>query len=171
MTTERQRAANQANARKSTGPKTKSGKRRSSRNAQKHGLTRPPERALVEPWYQVVLEDPSVRIDPLDQDPIRRAALRLAEAEAHLQNVIRVETTELKALSQEEAGTQRQIARLTRTPIEDPDWLDAAKFLIRQQRSRLRARHRTAAKLTRYRAEAEARRRKALQHWLEINGE
>lgn len=38
MATERQRAANCANAKKSTGPKSRAGKKRSSQNAYRHGL-------------------------------------------------------------------------------------------------------------------------------------
>ena len=44
MATEAQIAANRANARQSTGPKSRSGKRKSSRNALRHGLS---ARALV----------------------------------------------------------------------------------------------------------------------------
>lgn len=40
MASERQIAANRRNARRSTGPKTRTGKRRSSRNALRHGLSR-----------------------------------------------------------------------------------------------------------------------------------
>ena len=39
MTSERQRAANRANAKRSTGPRTLVGKSRSSRNAYQHGLS------------------------------------------------------------------------------------------------------------------------------------
>ena len=39
MTTEAQRTANVANARKSTGPRTETGKARSAKNAATHGLT------------------------------------------------------------------------------------------------------------------------------------
>ena len=39
MTTRKQIEANQSNAKKSTGPKTEAGKRRSRTNARKHGLT------------------------------------------------------------------------------------------------------------------------------------
>src|SRR5215813_11734822 len=39
MTTEKQVAANRQNAKNSTGPRTEAGKRRSRRNALRHGLT------------------------------------------------------------------------------------------------------------------------------------
>ena len=42
MATEKQIAANRANARKSTGPGTLAGKLKSSRNAYRHGLSSPP---------------------------------------------------------------------------------------------------------------------------------
>jgi hypothetical protein len=41
MATERQKAANRRNARKSTGPRWNGGKRRASRNSFRHGLSRP----------------------------------------------------------------------------------------------------------------------------------
>jgi hypothetical protein len=44
--TERQIAANRANAKKSTGPKTAAGKLRSSRNAYRHGLSVPGDQAI-----------------------------------------------------------------------------------------------------------------------------
>ncbi|MGE4609830.1 MAG: hypothetical protein AAED33_00225 [Paracoccaceae bacterium] len=42
MTTERQKATNTANAKKSTGPKSSAGRKRSANNARRHGLTAPP---------------------------------------------------------------------------------------------------------------------------------
>lgn len=41
MATEKQKAANRANAQKSTGPKTAAGRLKSSRNAYRHGLSLP----------------------------------------------------------------------------------------------------------------------------------
>ena len=41
MTTERQLATNRRNARRSTGPRSKGGKERASRNSYRHGLTTP----------------------------------------------------------------------------------------------------------------------------------
>jgi hypothetical protein len=48
MATEKQIAANRANAKRSSGPKTAAGKQRSSRNAFRHGLSGPlPDDALT----------------------------------------------------------------------------------------------------------------------------
>ncbi len=41
MTSEAKRAANRANAKKSTGPRSPAGKARASQNARRHGLSRP----------------------------------------------------------------------------------------------------------------------------------
>ena len=41
MASERQIAANRRNARRSTGPRSRSGKKRTSQNAFRHGLTKP----------------------------------------------------------------------------------------------------------------------------------
>jgi hypothetical protein len=49
MATEKQIAANRANAKRSTGPKTAAGQQKSSRNAYRHGLSRsePPDPSFV----------------------------------------------------------------------------------------------------------------------------
>ena len=56
MATEKQIIANQQNAQHSTGPRTESGKRRSRRNAIRHGLT---AETIID-----ALEDPE-RLQPL----------------------------------------------------------------------------------------------------------
>ncbi len=48
MATEKQIAANRANAKRSTGPKTAAGRSRSSRNAVRHGLSCPLDFAMSE---------------------------------------------------------------------------------------------------------------------------
>ena len=52
----RKRAANRRNALKSTGPKTTSGRRLSSQNAVRHGLSVPPSPQLVGPVQQQLVQ-------------------------------------------------------------------------------------------------------------------
>jgi hypothetical protein len=97
VTTDAQRRANRENAAKSTGPRTEEGKRRASGNARRHGLSRPPTRSEVMAWYEVITGA------PLDQAAVprsdrERAALDLAEAEAHLASAVREEERFLVAL-------------------------------------------------------------------------
>ena len=66
MASERQLAANRANARKSTGPRSASGKKRASRNALKHGLTTPVSGAEfireIEALAGQIADDPEDRL-------------------------------------------------------------------------------------------------------------
>jgi len=87
MTTDRQREANRANSRRSTGPKTVDGKRRSSVNARRHGLTAPLAFDAVQAWYCLILDDPDAVPDPFESDAYLRTAYQLAEAEAQLSRV------------------------------------------------------------------------------------
>ena len=63
MASEKQIAANRANAKKSTGPKTPTGKLKSSRNAYRHGLSGP------------LLSDPATSAK-VDWIPVRLPATR-----------------------------------------------------------------------------------------------
>jgi hypothetical protein len=64
MATERQIAANRANSKKSTGPKTTAGKRRSSRNAFRHGLSGPlPEDPTTSAMIDAIVRAVSQEID------------------------------------------------------------------------------------------------------------
>jgi len=87
MTTERQIAANRRNARKSTGPKSRSGKRRAAQNAWKHGLA-----------ASVTSYDTGPQIDKLagkitgktDHELVRQCGRDIAAAQLELDRIRRV---------------------------------------------------------------------------------
>ena len=79
MASERQRAANRANARKSTGPRSTSGKKRASRNALTHGLNTPMSGAAVTREIEALARQ--IAGDPKDR---RRMAVARDAAEAQL---------------------------------------------------------------------------------------
>jgi len=84
MASERQIAANQANAKRSTGPRTATGKLRSSRNAFKHGLSRP-------------LSGPSSN---LSDDRLSSDLTDIARSQLELSRIQRVRTELIAALLQ-----------------------------------------------------------------------
>lgn len=97
MASERQVAANRTNAKRSTGPQTEEGKRRSSRNALSHGLARPAGRPDAE------IHDLAVSIAGVlgRQDAIydaRDGALALARAKLRLAEVGRIRSAMLTSL-------------------------------------------------------------------------
>ena len=85
MISERKRQANRANARRSTGPKTASGKRRAALNARRHGLSLS---VLDDPVFAPEVEVLAQRIAGEGADPERLAlARRVAEAQVDLRRV------------------------------------------------------------------------------------
>lgn len=182
MTTKKQAAANTANAQKSSGPKTAAGKAKSAQNATTHGLTGKPDWNLVTAFYRILLEDPAAWPNPLEQDPARRATLTLAEA---LAGVRRAEEAERRYLFERSDKTLRKMGSLQEVievmaelDLEDMETLD---FLIARQvdpwmqdglrilkassPKRPTEVEKTLKRLARYRREATARRRKALEQW------
>ena len=69
------------NPKGATGLVTKVGKAVSSQNARKHGLSAPPDVALVSQWFNVILNNrEDDQEEPSAADPRRDSALRLAIA-------------------------------------------------------------------------------------------
>jgi hypothetical protein len=182
MTTRSQVAANRANARNSTGPTSASGKAASAQNARTHGLTTPPDGQEVTRWFQIIMEDAEATVDPLSADPVARAALSLAEAEAARDRATRAEADHLTGmLNRALRRSRRSLDDIADLDLDDVATLD---FLIRQpvgpdMRAMLRlmkrlsphrpaAEHKTLDRLSGYRRAAEGRRRRALRAWIEL---
>jgi len=86
MASERQIAANRSNARKSTGPKSRGGKRRSAANARTHGLAEP---IAAQAEYARLIDELAVKIAGETSSAVRRAYARMiAECEVELQRVL-----------------------------------------------------------------------------------
>jgi hypothetical protein len=92
MTSERQRAANRENARKSTGPKSQAGKARASRNALRHGLTSrvvggPNDFAAMEQLAREIEQSSGGRIDLADARMIAAAEIEVWRARSAINAV------------------------------------------------------------------------------------
>jgi hypothetical protein len=85
MATEKQIAANRANAQKSTGPKTAAGKRKSSRNAYRHGLSSPLRLDPVASAKACAIAQALMGEDP-NEDKLRSAE-EFAQAQLELQRI------------------------------------------------------------------------------------
>jgi hypothetical protein len=103
MSTDAQRAANHANAKKSTGPRSREGKARASQNATRHGLAR------------------SVAKDPAAQD--RMAALAAALAGEGASPALQVQAAVVA-----EAQVDLHRARAARIHLQSR-WIDALETL------------------------------------------
>jgi hypothetical protein len=185
MANERQRAANRRNARKSTGPKSEGGKRRSSQNARPHGLTTPPSPDRVRVHLRLILGDDAAELAPLIADPRLQAARSLAEAEArleraraaeegfllaveegrHLDDHLKQVSEEIRRRWQEVKGVSPEASRRILASKGKVPYEETRKVTVTWES--VAARLRT---LLRYRREAEVRRRKALREWIELAG-
>lgn len=84
MTSPRQQTANRLNALSSSGPKTDAGKRRSSVNSKKHGLTIPIE---CSPWAtQLEIIQAALAEDGLGEDECRVLGLFILDYERNLEH-------------------------------------------------------------------------------------
>jgi hypothetical protein len=110
MATEKQIAANRANAKRSTGPKTKWGRRASSRNAIKHGLSCPPTDEAVPTDIDHLTR---ALIHEEADDDQRAAARHVVQAQIEISRVRLVRATVMASLDFERctySGLRRLIA-------------------------------------------------------------
>ena len=192
MATQAQITANRRNAQKSTGPNTRIGKATSAFNARKHGLNARLDAALVTGWLRIILDDVAAYPNPSESSERLQAARWLAEAEARLEQVWREE--EALLLDPDPGGVDAQKV----VDIEDDiQWMhDIAyemmggwngtggmdnkglkivgrfeKLGMRQKINAANRRTKNTRLLSRYRAEAEAQRSKALRYWINVGFE
>ncbi|WP_425045275.1 hypothetical protein [Primorskyibacter sp. S87] len=135
----------------------------------RHGLTSPLAFDQVEKWYRIILDDPEAWPDPFSSDTRYQAALSLAEAEVRLERarVAEAEAVQSLELGREEKGLfdgfpKEAIASL------DEDLRALVRVARRIDRLNASAGENRLRLTTRYRREAEAQRRKALNRWIKI---
>ena len=171
---------NQENARKSTGPKTGAGKARASQNARRHGATAQPDPETVKLWLKIILNRATITpADITPEDPLGRAALRLAVAEAR--RTAAEDATDAASTPTPEEGSDLAIFEDIYNHIEDLTYcLDLSPKDTREAHRRMRRTARWLAKFTRkdiarlellmrYEREAQLERQRALMDWLELN--
>lgn len=109
MATEKQLAANRANAKRSTGPKTAAGKRHSSGNAFRHGLSGP----LPDDVLTMAAIDAVARVVGADE---RLEAIAFARSQVELRRIRAVRTGLLQALVPDDLDPHelRRLAALDR---------------------------------------------------------
>ena len=90
MATKLQIAANRSNARMSTGPKTREGRRKSSQNGVLHGLNQPPPHDLVLKYLAPYAQEYGVDTSEAHQTDLGRALLAVATADAQIDRVLTV---------------------------------------------------------------------------------
>jgi hypothetical protein len=114
MTSEKQIAANRANAMRSTGPKTRAGKLASSRNAYRHGLSGP---LRLDPFTSVKVDAIALAVaGPEASERQLKSAAEFAIAQLELQRIRSMRTEMMQEIDLNSIDSQelRRIAALDR---------------------------------------------------------
>ena len=187
MSADRLALRNQANAQKSTGPKTADGKAVVAGNAKKHGVTGRPDPDRLRAWLGVILGHAQIgAADLIPSDDYGLRALALAEAEARLVSVQeamwaleekRVSTApvtmaalvadaeDVAALTHEMIAFTGAVKQGFRTDIRIVNDKHGARTVgMTPYENRVRI-------MTRYLAEAQSHRRRAFSAWIAVQEE
>jgi len=147
MVTERQIAANRENSRRSGGPRSQAGKRRSSRNSFQHGLSKPSSLGSADhDWIERF-----VRAATEGDRTLVTLELARSAAMAHL-DVLRVRQTRAAILKQLDAALEKE---------------QATRSSIREQRDEIAIALLRLDRIDRYEQRSAWRRNKALRRIFE----
>jgi hypothetical protein len=177
VATQAQIDANRRNASKSTGPKSEDGKRVSSRNATRHGLTASIPLDDVRARADVIFAAAAEPIDRSARELLEYRTLRLAEAEARLERARKAE----RSLLSKSDGDLRLRKELHM--ILDRLWEDAVlwrqlspaearkgyRYAMRAISAGARFARIAYSRQLRYLREAEAEHAAALRAWLDAS--
>jgi hypothetical protein len=127
MATERQIVTNRANSKKSSGPKTRAGKRRASKNAYRHGLS---ARTLVDSEWTANVEELAHEIvdSTVGQIGLFRARL-IAEAQCELERVQSTATAVVRQILAEcdDIGRTASLADHSQLAVDSEDTAEAVQ--------------------------------------------
>jgi hypothetical protein len=178
MASERQIAANRLNARKSTGPLSRAGKRRASRNAYRHGLAsrRKPDAATSRKLDQLARQI----VGDSDSEIILELARSAAEAEFDLARVRLARVALINRVSAfgaidpffDKLAKDKARWRRLRLQSSVQDFIDSTENMPTQQSERAAEAVRRAlpelVKLDRYQVRATSRRNRAIEEIINI---
>jgi hypothetical protein len=114
MASEKQMAANRANAKKSTGPKTAAGKLKASRNALRHGLSLPLRRDTEASAKADAIADLLACDQASDQERMAATEVALAQLELVRIRAVRAELMAELDLASDDIDALRRLAALDR---------------------------------------------------------
>lgn len=190
MASDAQIRANRANAKRSTGPVSRTGRRRVAGNARRHGLTDANLDAnLVLFFYRTILEDPLASPEGAIGNEYREVSLNLARSEARLvkvrdavtdldqriaQLVSRIEKDGLIAERYAALGQFFEDAGLSASSAKNPNhWFYDKLEIVGDigKREPLYKAFEERRILMRYRNEAVSGRRKALKRWIDCEND